>query len=553
VSGASVQPSNNTAPGTAIAVITTIAVGLQPWGVAINDSDDTIYVANNGSNYVSVINGRTGVVDGTITAGNGPNGVAVNQSDDTVYVSNDSDSTVSVINGRTGVEDDTITVGSSPYGVAVNQTDDTVYVNNYRDSTVSVINGRTGNVDRTINVAPNPEFLAVNQADDSVYVPGTGSDYVSVINGRTELEDDTITVGSGPYGVAVDQTDGTVYVANWNDSTVSVIDGRTGLVVDTITVGTSPAFLTVDEAGTNRGVVYVTNYSSNDVSVLAQVSPSITPSLSPAGSVVTVTLDVPQVGFDVDDSTITSVLFDGTPATGLSAGAGDTWTVEAPAGSGTVAVTVELNGGLTASAGTFTYGSPAPPAPPVVYPPSAPSAVNATAGDASAEVAWSAPSSAGSFPIGSYQAVVSPGGQSCLVAAPALSCTVSGLMNGTSYTATVRALNGAGWSAYSSASSEFTPTDPVTASIVITGTRGDVRGRSGILLSGTSQGLAPDTSLTAWMRFPGQSSYTAGSARIRVSPDGDFAWQRRTNKKMYVVVRSVDGTVKSNRLIVDAR
>ncbi len=91
---------------------------------------------------------------------------------------------------------------------------------------------------------------------------------------------------------------------------------------------------------------------------------------------------------------------------------------------------------------------PDPPAPdppaPVVMPPSSPLNVAGEPGDASATITWSSPASAGSSPISNYQAVVSPGGSSCLVAAPALTRTVSGLTNGTAHTASVRALNGAG-------------------------------------------------------------------------------------------------------------
>ena len=99
------------------------------------------------------------------------------------------------------------------------------------------------------------------------------------------------------------------------------------------------------------------------------------------------------------------------------------------------------------------------PAPPLV-PPSSPLTVIGVGGDASAQITWSAPSSAGSFPVTNYQVVVSPGGRSCLATAPTLSCTVTGLANGTTYTATVRALNGAGWGPYSEASNEFTPRVP---------------------------------------------------------------------------------------------
>ena len=250
----------------------------------------------------------------------------------------------------------------------------------------------------------------------------------------------------------------------------------------------------------------------------------------------------------MEDSTVTSVVVGDDTATGLTAAAGDAWILTVPAGSGTVPVTVTFNGGLTASAGSFTYRSSPSPNPPV--PASAPIDVTATAGDASAVVTWAAPISSGSFPVTNYQAVVSPGGQSCLVAAPALTCTISGLTNGTTYTATVRALNGAGWGAYSTASAPFNPEPPVSPSITITGMRAEVRGKPGVVVTGTTTGFEMGATLRPWTRFPGQTSYTQGTARIMVDVQGGFTWQRRTGKTIYISIRSEDGTVKSNRLIL---
>ena len=225
--------------------------------------------------------------------------------------------------------------------------------------------------------------------------------------------------------------------------------------------------------------------------------------------------------------------------------------VTVPAGvSGTAPIVVTAVGG-TATVGTVGPGSG--PTPDPGTPPSAPLNVTADAGDASAVVSWQAPASAGSFPVSNYQAVVSPGGQSCLVSAPALSCEISGLTNGTAYTAQVRALNGAGWGAYSVESASFTPERPVVASIVIAGSRGPVNGKSGIIVTGSTTGFGEGAILRPWIRFPGQSAYVEGSANILVDTRGDFTWQRKTGKKAYVSVRSQDGSVVSNRIVIDAR
>jgi hypothetical protein len=124
------------------------------------------------------------------------------------------------------------------------------------------------------------------------------------------------------------------------------------------------------------------------------------------------------------------------------------------------------------------------------------------------------------------------------------------LRYGTPYTATVRALNGAGWGPDAAASAAFTPQPPVVPSITITGTRTDVRGKPGVVVTGTTTGFGMGAILRPWIRFPGQTSYTQGTASILVDVQGGFTWQRRTGKTIYVSIRSEDGTVESNRLVL---
>ncbi|MFP5442648.1 MAG: fibronectin type III domain-containing protein, partial [Betaproteobacteria bacterium] len=74
--------------------------------------------------------------------------------------------------------------------------------------------------------------------------------------------------------------------------------------------------------------------------------------------------------------------------------------------------------------------------------PNAPTNVNAMPGDAQVTVRWQAPVG-GTAPT-SYTVTAQPGGASCTVQAPATTCTVSGLTNGTTYTFTVTANNAGG-------------------------------------------------------------------------------------------------------------
>ena len=87
--------------------------------------------------------------------------------------------------------------------------------------------------------------------------------------------------------------------------------------------------------------------------------------------------------------------------------------------------------------------------------PGAPTAVTALDGDGEATVSWTAPADDGASPVTVYTLVASPGGMSLDVAAT--SATVSGLVNGTTYTFTVTAANAIGAGPPSAPSNPVTP------------------------------------------------------------------------------------------------
>jgi YVTN family beta-propeller protein len=248
-------------------VTATIPVGVFPVGIDINLNTNKVYVENGGSFTLSVIDGNTNTVTATLsTLGYSRYGVAINPNTNAVYVTSNNDNLLYVLNGNTNTVTAKILVGSDPSQVAVNPSSNTIYVSNLLDNTVSVINGSTNTVTATIPVGNEPGTIAVNPLTNKVYVTiDNGGNTVSVINGNTNTITATIPVGSAPLGNAVNMLTNTIYVANHDGTTVSVINGNTNKVIATIPVGSGPFGIGINLL---TNTVYVANGGSNTVSVI---------------------------------------------------------------------------------------------------------------------------------------------------------------------------------------------------------------------------------------------------------------------------------------------
>jgi YVTN family beta-propeller protein len=149
----------DTATNTEVATIPVVGVGV--FGVAITPDGKHAYVANQGSNNVSVIDTASNTVVGPpIPVGNGPFGVAITPDGKHVYVANGNTTNVSVIDTASNTVVGTpIPVGISPSGIAITPDGQHVYVanaSNNNDGNVSVIDTATNTVATTVAVGGFP-------------------------------------------------------------------------------------------------------------------------------------------------------------------------------------------------------------------------------------------------------------------------------------------------------------------------------------------------------------------------------------------------------------
>jgi YVTN family beta-propeller protein len=277
----------------------------EPYTVTINAAGTKAYVTNSNSTTITIIDIATNTVIGVINGFDGPSGMVITPDGSTAYVNNyggpdgvgsGNGTTVRVVNLNTNtIIGAPITVGLAPASLAITPNGQFVYVISYVDGnpgtgTISIIQTNSNTVVGTIPGFSGPFAIVITRSGTYAYVTNFGSNNfspvgttVSVVDLKSNTIIDTITVGTQPSGIAITPNGRFAYVTNYNtlylgpdftdltpgQGTVNIIDICSNTVLcQVFVVGSSPDAIAITSDGKRA---YVTNYSSNTVSVLAIV------------------------------------------------------------------------------------------------------------------------------------------------------------------------------------------------------------------------------------------------------------------------------------------
>lgn len=213
--------------GSTNTVVAILDVGLEPTYAAVNESTNRAYVVSHaGNRLIGVLGSDNSIWRVVPTDGTGAFGVAVDPTDNRVYVSHRDTGNVTVFDGTTldQVPNSTLGTRGIPYVMAVDASHRRLYV---------YVRGRHSDPSRVqiYNLSTTPARLvaeveipyggpdggggiAVDPALQHVYVTNSLNNSLSILDGRRGLPIATLPVGTDPFALALDLRTDELWVGN---------------------------------------------------------------------------------------------------------------------------------------------------------------------------------------------------------------------------------------------------------------------------------------------------------------------------------------------------
>jgi len=280
---------------TAQKVITTIPVGKRPRGIRVSPDGSTLYVALSGSpiagpgvdesklpppdkradgiGVVSVADHRLLRI---VKAGSDPEQTAISQDGTRLFVANEDVGEASVVAVDDGHVVASLKVGGEPEGVEMRPDGQVVYVTSEEDGHVAVIDTAALKVLKTLDVGPRPRSTAFLPDSSRAYVSSENGGSIAVIDAmkHTVLETIKLTGGQLVRPMGV--------VASPDGKFVFVTTGR-GKNVVILETATNKQIASIEvgerpwgiAVSPDGGTVFTANGPSNDVSIVDVASRAV--------------------------------------------------------------------------------------------------------------------------------------------------------------------------------------------------------------------------------------------------------------------------------------
>jgi YVTN family beta-propeller protein len=266
-------------------VIATFKVGKRPRGIHAAPDGTRVFVTLSGSprmapgvdenrapadktaDGLGVINPVARKLIDRWHIGSDPEQFAISKDGKFAFIANEDDASASIVDLSSGQAHGKIKVSDEPEGVGVNPANGEVYVTCEDKGEVFVIDPDQQRAIGKIDAGGRPRSVAFLADGSRAYVACENGGYIAVIDGRSRklLSKIQLPTGSLPMGTAISNDGKELYVSTGRGNAVAIIDTVKTEIITTIPVGNRAWGIALDPSGSK---LYTANGASNDVSVV---------------------------------------------------------------------------------------------------------------------------------------------------------------------------------------------------------------------------------------------------------------------------------------------
>ncbi len=276
-------------------VIATLPLGKRPRGVHLTPDRKNVLVALSGSpiappgvdedslpppdkkaDGIGFVDVDRNVFLKLMPVGSDPEEFAISPDGGKIYVANEDVGTANVVDAGSGQIIKSLSVGKEPEGVGLSPDGKTVYVTSENDGAVSVINTGDNSLVTSFKVGRRPRVAAFLPDGSRAYVSTENDAAVVVIDTAKHAVLRTIHFegeGVKPMGIAVAPDGKKIYVTTGRFGKVFAIDTSTDQIVGSVEVGGRPWGIAITPDGKT---LYTANGPANDVSVVDAATLKVT-------------------------------------------------------------------------------------------------------------------------------------------------------------------------------------------------------------------------------------------------------------------------------------
>jgi YVTN family beta-propeller protein len=244
-------------------------------GAEIPEDRTRVFVANESSNSVTVIDARTFQVLATIDAKyHATHDLALSRDGSLLLATNLASGRLSLIDTLAMETIGSVYTGERAHVVAFTNDDRQAWIANIGENNVSILDVSTRRILGTIPTGKGPTGLAFSRDGRFAYVSNMGDKTVAVVDTATQAVVKSIPVGTNPHFLILGP-DGRIWGCNTGSNDIYVIDPGTQDIVGSFQVGPSPQQIAFGYKGLQGPLAYVTVAGFNKVLVLGGEAPRL--------------------------------------------------------------------------------------------------------------------------------------------------------------------------------------------------------------------------------------------------------------------------------------